>query len=161
MIFVLQNIRSAWNVGSIFRTADAVGAHIVCVGYTPRPIEPVLKLIKKTAIGAEKTVQWQSFETTEECVQALSVDKGYSHWAIEISSISSSLLEYISKNPIHDTEKLCIWFGNEIGGLDDEALSHCEKVLHLPMRGMKESLNVANTVTTVAYLIQYAAMRAE
>lgn len=161
MIFVLQNIRSAWNVGAIFRTADAVGAQVACVGYTPRPIEPTLKLIKKTAIGAEKTVEWKGFSTTTECFEEYSVEQGYEHWAIEINSVSKSLLEYLRTRKQLNTKKLCVWFGNEIAGLDEEALVGCNQIVHLPMKGMKESLNVANTVTSIAYLLEFASEQAK
>ena len=160
MIFVLQNIRSAWNVGSILRTADAVGAQVVCLGYTARPVEPALKLIKKTAIGAEKTVQWYSAATVEDVLQLFPKTQGYQHIAIEINDSSTSILEYFAVTQITDPSKLCLWLGNEIGGLDQQAVETCDHVLHLPMKGMKESLNVANTATAIAYLVEQAQLLA-
>lgn len=152
MIFILQNIRSAWNVGSIFRTADAVGGSVVCLGYTARPVEPALKLIKKTAIGAEQTVQWHSCESVDDVLRLFPKNKGYNHYAAEINETSESLLDHLATLPALDLGKVCIWLGNEIGGLDSVAISHCDYVTHLPMIGMKESLNVANTATTFGYL---------
>jgi 23S rRNA (guanosine2251-2'-O)-methyltransferase len=160
MIFVLQNIRSAWNVGSILRTADAVGAEVVCLGYTARPVEPALKLIKKTAIGAENTVKWHSCEDIQAVLAHFPVLQGYQHIAIEINDNSKSLLDYLAITKISDTSKICLWLGNEIGGLDAQAVEACTEILHLPMKGMKESLNVANTATTVAYLFEQAQLLA-
>lgn len=151
MIFILQNIRSAWNVGSIFRTADAVGGQVVCLGYTARPVEPAIKLIRKTAIGAEKTVKWYGMVSVNEVIEQFPhID--YQHFAIEINEQSENLLTYLSNHPVPNLDKVCLWLGNEIGGLDQSALNVCEHITHLPMKGLKESLNVANTATTVAYL---------
>ena len=149
MTFVLENVRSAWNVGAIFRTADAIGAKIILIGYTPKPIGPSLKLVKKTAIGAEETVFWEHFEHSSEVFE----NKKGLHIAIEISSKSKNIFNYLKNKPKSE-EEVFIWFGNEIHGVSSEALAGCKHELHLPMKGMKESLNVANCATTVGYLFE-------
>jgi len=150
--FVLNNIRSAWNVGSIFRTADAVGADIVLIGYTSKPVGKTEALIKKTAIGAEKTVKWQHFEHEQEALDAL---KNRLNVGIEITD-SSQLMYSFLKNPSFSAQQKidgCYWFGNEIHGLSPTLCADLDAVMHLPMNGMKESLNVANTACTIGYLV--------
>jgi len=152
MTFVLNNIRSAWNVGSIFRTADAVGADIVLIGYTPQPVGKTEALVKKTAIGAEKTVAWQHFTHEQEAIRHLT---DYIHIGIEITERSTDIYTFLQDNTITPQHKqsACYWFGNEIHGLSASICNQCTAVVHLPMLGMKESLNVANTVCTVGYLV--------
>lgn len=99
MTIVLWNIRSAWNVGSIIRSCDAVGADVILVGYTPRPEGLTLKAVVKTAIGAEKNVKWQAFEHYQEVLQAL---PNYQHWGIEINQQSQDILEFL------DESKACL-----------------------------------------------------
>ena len=152
MIFVLQNIRSAWNVGSIFRTADAIGGSVVCLGYTARPEGDYIKMIAKTAIGAEKTVDWKPATTTGDVMTLYPKESGFVHYAIEINDSSKDLLEFLKDQTGIDLNKTVLWLGNEIGGVDQLALEVCDHITHLPMVGLKESLNVANTATAVAYL---------
>ena len=152
MIFVLQNIRSAWNVGSIFRTADAVGAEIVCLGYTARPEGEYIKMIAKTAIGAEKTVSWKPASTIQDVMNLYPKESGFVHHAIEINDTSVDLLVFLKNTHSIDLGKTVLWLGNEIGGVDQLALEVCDHITHLPMIGLKESLNVANTATAIAYL---------
>jgi len=180
MTIVLVNVRSAWNVGSIMRTCDALGASLVLVGYTPKPVGASLKLIQKTAIGAEKTIIWQHFEHWNEVLTQLSTQL---HIAIEISATSRNVFEFfqawkqlvkassnleleLQDNPVFqglswekieilktvNLDQICLWFGNEIHGLEPSLCRQLDFELHLPMKGMKESLNVANTVCAVGYL---------
>jgi 23S rRNA (guanosine2251-2'-O)-methyltransferase len=152
MYFVLNNIRSAWNVGSIFRTADAVGAKIILIGYTPKPVGATLKQIVKTSIGAEKTVEWKHFDHWRDVLDAYPA-KNNSHLAIEISDNSQLIFDYLKTNTTKQEQFL--WFGNEISGLEKDLVSELKAELHLPMKGMKESLNVSSTVCTVAYLFEF------
>jgi 23S rRNA (guanosine2251-2'-O)-methyltransferase len=150
MIYVvLNNIRSAWNVGSIMRSCDALGYSLILIGYTPKPVGATKALIKKTAIGAEDTVTWHHFDHFQDVLQAFPVGN---HIGIEISNTSLGLFEYLTKYPPqHDTDYF-LWFGNEISGLEPELTTQLHHELHLPMLGTKESLNVATTVTAVGYL---------
>lgn len=95
LVFVLDHIRSAWNVGSIFRTADALGASLCLVGYTPKPVGKTLDLIKKTAIGAEKTVVWQHFDTAQELLNVYPSSQYLKHIGLEITSTSQDLFCFL------------------------------------------------------------------
>jgi len=148
---VLDNVRSGWNVGSIMRTCDALGADLILVGYTPLPVGKSLAVIKKTAIGAEKTVKWSSFSHFQEVLENY---PEANHLAIEINSNSQNLFNYGQQIKSLEGE-IFLWFGNEIHGLPDEFCSIAKEVLHLPMNGTKESLNVSSTVCAVGYLIRY------
>jgi 23S rRNA (guanosine2251-2'-O)-methyltransferase len=158
MIFVLNNIRSAWNVGSAFRTADCLGASLVLVGYTPRPVGSNIKLINKTAIGAENYVQWQEFELANEVFENLNNNV---HLAAEITNTSLDIFDFINKPDdqtlakIKQDKEVVIWFGNEISGVEPEVLTRCDKTLHLPMWGQKESLNIASSLAAFGYLIKF------
>ncbi|GAB4146498.1 MAG: hypothetical protein OHK0017_07050 [Patescibacteria group bacterium] len=157
MIFVLNNIRSAWNVGSAFRTADCLGAQLILCGYTPRPTDANLKLINKTAIGAEKWVKFESYKTFHEVFEKYPNDF---HVGAEIDETSTSVYDFITKEQgSADSEleqkELLIWFGNEIHGLEPDLMAQCNKVLHLPMWGKKESLNVSSSLAAMGYLMKY------
>jgi 23S rRNA (guanosine2251-2'-O)-methyltransferase len=152
MIFVLDNIRSAWNVGSAMRTADATGSEVIMVGYTSRPIGKTKALIQKTAIGAEETVTWSHFESPVEVFdtypQALFI-------AIEISNDSQSIFEFIKYTPKITDRQIILWFGNEIHGVSEQVMNQCHHTLHLPMKGSKESINVATCIAAASYLISF------
>jgi 23S rRNA (guanosine2251-2'-O)-methyltransferase len=156
MTVVLDNIRSAWNVGAIMRSCDAVGAELILLGYTPKPVGQTLNLIKKTAIGAENTVKWEHFEHYNELLDKYP-DKN--HFAIELSELSQNMFEYLNAPEIKENTALpevFLWFGNEIHGLEPALISRLGKSLFLPMQGTKESLNVASCVCTCAYLFKFA-----
>ena len=154
MTIILENIRSAWNVGSIFRTCDALGADLVLVGYTPCPTDKNLKLINKTAIGAENMVQWTHFDHSSEALESYSSG---CHIAIEINSTSKGIFEYLKfLKASPSTGEIYLWFGNEIHGVSQLVQERSNACLHLPMNGMKESLNVANCVCSVGYLFAFA-----
>jgi 23S rRNA (guanosine2251-2'-O)-methyltransferase len=149
---VLNNVRSAWNVGSIMRTCDALGFGLVLIGYTPRPLGPTLNLVKKTAIGAENTVPWKYFEHWRETLENLPGK----HYGIEICDFSQSIFTHISQMQADENnQRTYLWFGNEIHGLELDLLKEFEKVLHLPMLGMKESLNVSSCMCAVGYMWLY------
>jgi 23S rRNA (guanosine2251-2'-O)-methyltransferase len=147
--FVLNNIRSAWNVGAIMRTCDALGYGLILIGYTPKPIGETLPLIKKTAIGAELTVPWQHFDHANNLLHA---KPNANHIGIEISNTSQDIFEYLKLNPVKKNEDYYLWFGNEISGLEPALTKLLHSELHLPMNGKKESLNVANSTCAVGYL---------
>jgi 23S rRNA (guanosine2251-2'-O)-methyltransferase len=162
---VLENIRSAWNVGSIMRTCDAVGYKIIFVGYTPRPKNHTLALISKTAIGAQNTVPWEEFENSQDVFSKYQQDTNL-HIAIEISDTSQNIFDFFDdntqqnyKNTVTNTttniENLFLWFGNEIHGVTPSTQESCFKSIHLPMVGMKESLNVCSCMTAISYLFYY------
>ncbi len=139
-VLILDNIRSSHNVGSIFRTADALGiSKIYLVGYTPKPIDRfgrVAPEITKTALGAEKTIPWEAVASTEEIINILKKEK-FQIIALEQSSKSVDYKKVKIKN------RSVIILGNEVLGIDKKILSLCDIIAEIPMDGKKESLNVA------------------
>lgn len=134
IIAVLENVRSAYNVGSFFRTADAFLLEgIYLVGYTAFPPH---KEIKKTALGAEDTVHWKHFKTSAEALEDLR-SLGYSVYAIEQASGSHQLQHFESG------EKVAVVFGNEVTGVEQTTIEACDGCIEIPQLGMKHSLNVA------------------
>jgi len=140
VILVLHNIRSVYNVGSIFRTADAAGVEKVYLcGYTPAPLDRFgapRKDLAKVALGAEKTIPWVQVKTLASAIKQLKKEN-YLVAAVEQDKNSTPLFSY--KPP----KKLALVLGNEVRGLSKSSLKLCDVVLEIPMRGHKESLNVS------------------
>lgn len=139
-ILILPDIRSALNVGSIFRTADAVGVDkIYLVGCTPRPtdqFERIQKDIAKSALGAEKYIDWEYKKTLSSLIKDLK-KKGYEIVALEQSDNSIDYRKY------KKTAKMVLILGPEVDGLNKKTLGLCDKIIEIPMNGKKESLNVS------------------
>lgn len=141
---VLDRLRSAHNVGNIFRLADAVGAaEVVCCGYTAAPPHP--KLVK-TAMGADKTVPFRSFPTAAEALAEL---KNEGCHAVAVETVPNAVDAWGFEYP----EKLALVFGNEALGISEEALALCGSAVSLPMFGTKVSINVGNCAAAVLYMI--------
>jgi len=152
MIAVLHNIRSLHNVGSIFRTADAVGiSKIYLCGYTPAPFDEFglpRGPLAKTALGAERTVAWEKCASTPRLLDKLHAGR-YKIFAVEQSKKSVAYRRvHLSKKQLA-TAVLVV--GNEIKGLSPAVLARADKILEIPMFGKKESLNVAVAFGIVAY----------
>lgn len=147
---ILHNIRSAENVGSVFRTADALGVKkIYLTGYTPGPLDRFnrpLGKITKTALGAEKNIPWVYEKDFEVLALKLTQEK------ISLVSVEQNK-ESLDYKKFKLTKPTAFVFGNEVEGLDKKTLSWCEKIIEVPMRGTKESLNVAVTVGVVLYRV--------
>ena len=139
-ILILPDIRSAINVGAIFRTADAVGIDkIYLVGCTPRPTDQfgrIQKDIAKSALGAESWISWDYKKTLIPLIKNLKKD-GYEIVALEQDEKSIDYRKY--KKPT----KLAFILGPEVTGLDKKILNICDKIVEIPMYGKKESLNVS------------------
>lgn len=137
---ILHNIRSLHNVGSIFRTSDAVGVKkIYLTGYTPAPLDKFGKIrpeIHKTALGAEKTVEWQHCKNISALLNKFKKNKIYII-AVEQSEKSVNYKKFQPHFP------LAIILGNEVKGLSKAILAKCDKIIEIPMHGEKESLNVS------------------
>lgn len=134
LILVLPNIRSRFNVGSIFRTADAAGVEkILLTGITPTPPH---EKIAKVALGAEETVPWEYVKQTARALKSLRAD-GYHLVALEQSPRSIPYTAFVTK------PKTALILGNEVTGLPKRWLDLADTVIDLPMRGHKESLNVS------------------
>lgn len=147
-ILILDNIRSTHNVGSIFRTADAVGiSKIYLVGTTPDPIDRFGREqtdVAKTALGAEKNISWEHADTT------LGVLEKYpEYFKIALEQYADSK-DYKSVSP---REKNIVVLGPEVTGLPSEILEECDAVAEIPMAGEKESLNVS--VATGVFLFRF------
>ncbi|MGB3235079.1 MAG: RNA methyltransferase [Ferruginibacter sp.] len=144
VIAVLENIRSAYNVGSVFRTADAFLLQAVyIIGYTCRPPH---KEIKKTALGAEDTVTWHYFKTSAEAIEQLKIE-GYKVYAVE-QVVNSLKLNHIR---FSENEKVAMVFGNEVSGVEQSTISICDGCLEIPQMGMKHSLNIATAAGVVLW----------
>ena len=149
MHLLLDNIRSLYNVGSVFRTAEAIGVQkLHLCGMTATPNNPRLA---KTAIGAEKMLAWQYYNNAVEAGKKLRED-GFSLWAIEGGDKSTSLFE--AKRPQQD-DKIALVIGNELAGVDPEIMEVCEEILYIPMQGDKESLNLTVAFGIAAYFLRH------
>lgn len=141
---ILHNIRSAYNVGAIFRTADAAGvSKIYLGGYTPVPTS---QKVAKVALGAEKSVAWEKRFHTGRLVEELKL-KQIRVVALEQSKNSRDYRDFRSKFP------LAVLMGNEVKGLSPRILKRASSVWHIPMRGKKESLNVAAAAGIFIYKV--------
>ena len=163
MVILLHNIRSMHNVGSIFRTADAVDCEkIYLCGITPAPIDKYgrpRQQISKTALGAEKYVPWEAVKSTIRLIDKLKKD-GYLILAVEQSKNSIPYYEFnlpsIPSFPRRGRRggSIALVLGNEIKGLPRSVLYRADKILEIPMRGKKESLNVAVAFGIVVFHLQ-------
>ncbi|MCL5781777.1 MAG: TrmH family RNA methyltransferase [Patescibacteria group bacterium] len=145
IILLLDNIRSVHNVGSIFRTADTIGVNkIICVGTTPTPNDRFGRKRKdfaKVALGAEDMIAWEYLDQMKVVKRVVDMKKkGYEVVALEQAENSRDYKEVKIKGPT------IIILGNEVDGVSGELLEMCDIVAEIPMRGKKESLNVAISV---------------
>jgi tRNA G18 (ribose-2'-O)-methylase SpoU len=146
---LLDNIRSTYNVGAMFRTADGAGLrHLHLAGITPTPNHPK---IAKTALGAEAVVPWSAHPNGLEAALAMR-EAGYHVWALEGGPRAVSLFDAARRMP--DGPVLLV-VGNEIAGVDPMLLDECEQVLSIPMQGEKQSLNVAIAFGIAAYVLRH------
>jgi tRNA G18 (ribose-2'-O)-methylase SpoU len=144
VIVVLENIRSAYNVGSIFRTADAFLLESIYIcGYTAYPPH---KEIKKTALGADESVAWKHFKNIAEAIDEIKA-QGYKVYAVEQAEDSWKLGSFA----VADDEKIAVIFGNEVSGVEQSTIAHCDSVIEIPQAGMKHSLNVATAAGVVLW----------
>ncbi len=142
LYFVLENIRSAFNVGSIFRLADCLGVQkIYLCGYTATPAQEALQ---KTSLGTLGNTEWVHFEHLSEALQDLR-QKNIPVMALETAQNSTSLFEIQFQGPT------ALLVGNERFGIEPATLAQCEKVIAIPMFGAKNSLNVSNALSMAAY----------
>jgi len=143
-VAVLDNIRSLHNVGAIFRTADAAGVNkLYLCGMTGAPPRHE---IRKAALGAEETVPWEYFSQTSETLVKLK-SAGYFLLALESAPASMDYRRVTYQFP------LALVIGHEFNGVAPETLQQCDAVISLPMRGKKDSLNVAVAFGIAAYEI--------
>ena len=152
---VVVDVRSAYNIGSIFRSCDGFGAELFLVGICPRPMYdddnrlPYIskkshKEIAKTALGAEQTVQWRYADTLLECMNVLKKED-YKMIAIEQTSNSKPLKSLKIK------QNTALVVGREVEGLSLVEIGLCDDAYEIPMTGKKESFNVAVTAGVALY----------
>ena len=146
VIAVLENVRSAYNVGSVFRTADAFLLEAVyLIGYTAVPPH---KEIKKTALGAEDTVSFLYYKDCSEAIVALRAS-GYKVYAAEqvVNSLQLQLTDF------RKDERIAIIFGNEVSGVEPATIQECDGCIEIPQFGTKHSLNIATAAGVVLWEI--------
>lgn len=145
LVGILENVRSLWNVGSIFRSSDGAGVQrLVLCGFTAHPPR---KEITKTALGAEEHVAWEYWSKAAQACEALRRE-GYQVLALETGPASEPLEQIELRRPV------AFVVGHEIEGVTEATRMACDATVHLPMHGMKESLNVAVAFGVAAYTLQ-------
>ncbi len=143
-VLLLDRIRSMHNVGSIFRTCDGAGvSKLVITGYTATPPR---KEISKTALDADQVVPWEYISDPLEAISRLR-DEGYTIVAVEKNASSKDMREV----SFLEKENVCFILGNEVDGVSDMILDVVDHTIHLPMLGLKESLNVSVCAGALLY----------
>lgn len=145
LVVVLDDVRSMYNVGSVFRTSDAfrVAAIHLC-GITAQPPHAE---IHKTALGAEDSVEWEYFPSAKDSVRALQ-EQGFKVFAVEQAE-GSTMLQNLSLG--NDKGKYAIVMGNEVKGVNQEVVDMCDGCIEIPQFGTKHSLNVSTTAGIVIW----------
>lgn len=142
VVGVVENVRSLWNVGAIFRSADGAGIHrLVLCGFTAHPPRDE---ISKTALGAEDTVPWEFWSDGVEACESLR-DEGFQVLALETGPASRPLDACDLRAPV------AFVVGHEVEGIREATRMACDGTVHLPMFGAKQSLNVAVAFAVTAY----------
>lgn len=144
VIVVLENIRSAYNVGSVFRTADAFLLEaIYTTGYTAHPPH---KQISKTALGADESVDTRHFASAAEAIAHL---KANNYRVLAVEQAEGSLL--LNRFEPGAEDKVAIVFGNEVSGVEQETILLCDGCIEIPQLGMKHSINIATAAGIVLW----------
>lgn len=140
---MLHNIRSLYNVGSLFRTSDSANVNeLILCGFTPHPPR---KEIEKTALGAVDSVKWKYFEDIKDAIKEQKA-KGVKVIALELTDKKRDYTS-LEKNDY----PLCLVLGNELVGIDDDILELCDDAVEIPMFGVKHSLNVSVSAGIAVY----------
>ena len=134
-IVVLENIRSAYNVGNVIRTADSLWWEVWLTGYTPSPLDN--PKVKKTSLWAEENVGLRQFDYTEDVIEECK-RLNISYIAAEITPTATSLADF----SVDFSWDIAIIFWNEVEGVLPQTLQNVEKVVYIPMQWIKESMNI-------------------
>lgn len=146
---LLDNIRSAWNVGSIFRSADGFGfLHAYLCGITP---SPETEAVAKTSLGAEDSVAWSYHKDALKLVRGLK-KQGFTILALE-EDVRAVSIRNVDRNLKQKSRDTVLILGNEVTGVDPELLDLCDKILYIPMYGEKKSFNVAMAFSIAAFAL--------
>lgn len=160
LVLIAHNLRSAHNVGSLLRTADGLGVQeVFLTGYTPYPLQAgdsrlphlaqkIDKQIAKTALGAEKTVQWQHQTNIKSVLEHLQ-RQDFAIAALEQAPDAIALPKFAPP------DKLALIVGREVEGIEPEILDLCDLILEIPMLGKKESFNVAQAAAMALYHLRF------
>jgi tRNA G18 (ribose-2'-O)-methylase SpoU len=151
MAVLLDNIRSAWNVGSILRSADGFGfGHAYLCGITPTPEN---EAVTKTSLGAENSVAWWYHKDAVKLVKGLKKE-GHIIQALEEHERAIDIRDAAaSESPSRPANNSVLIVGNEITGVDPQLIDLCDRVFHIPMLGEKRSFNVAIAFGIAAYTL--------
>ncbi len=157
---LLPDIRSAYNVGSIFRSADCFGiGKIFLSGTTPAPVDRfgrsnsgAQKEISKTALGAEQNIPWEYTEDISGLIKKMKKEK-FTIVCIEQDKKSISLENFLKIKKDEKIENIILVFGNEVEGIDKNILKKCDYIVEIPMQGKKESLNVSVCAGLIMYVL--------
>ncbi len=144
LVVVLDDVRSMYNIGSVFRTCDAfrVEAVYLCgICQTPPSVE-----IHKTALGAEESVSWKYFQTAMEAVTELK-NNGYTVFSVEQVEHSTKLQSFVPQRGL----KYAVVLGNEVKGVHQEVVDASDGCLEIPQLGTKHSMNVSVTAGIIIY----------
>lgn len=145
---LLDNIRSAWNVGSIFRSADGFGfSHAYLCGITPTPENDA---VQKTSLGADDSVTWSHHKDAVKLIKGLKVE-GWKVFALEEDARATEV-SHLTNSRFPNNVVLIV--GNEVTGVDPDLLDLCDKIFYIPMHGAKKSFNVAIAFGIAAYELQ-------
>lgn len=146
---LLDNIRSIYNVGAMLRTADGAGLHrLHLCGITATPDHPK---VAKTALGAQDAVPWMYYLNAVDAAEWLLQD-GYELWGLESGPSAKPLFSVTAGAGL---KQVVLVVGNELAGIDPDLLSRCNRVLSIPMHGVKASLNAAVAFGIAAYYMRY------
>lgn len=153
---ILPDIRSAYNVGSLFRSADGAGVeHIYLCGHTPRPIDRFGRKrndIHKTSLGASESVAWSYHAHASDVIESLQKEGVY----IVCVEQGEGAVEYTALTIPEKYTKVALVVGNEVNGVPEELRNMCDKVVYIPMHGEKESLNVSVAGAILLYHLRAA-----
>lgn len=161
LVLIAHNVRSCHNVGSLLRTADGLGVNkVYLTGYTPYPTQKgdkrlphlsakIQKQIDKTALGADKTVEWEHQSDIFALIKDLKRQE-YTLTALEQADNSIALNQYKPES------KTALIVGREVEGIEPEVLEIVDKILEIPMFGQKESFNVAQAAAMALYKLTFS-----
>lgn len=148
LVVLVDNVRSAWNVGSILRSADGFGfSHAYLCGITPTPEQ---EAVQKTSLGAEEFVTWSHHKDAVKLIKGLRLE-GWKIVGLEEDKRAISLKKF--SESIHQQPTVLI-IGNEVTGVDPGLLKLCDEILYIPMHGQKRSFNVAVAFGVAAYALR-------
>ena len=148
VIVILDNVRSMENVGSAFRTCDAFAVEeLILCGITPKPPH---RQIHRTALGATESVNWSYYENTVDYLKTLDENCTLNYTIIGVEQVENAV--YLNDwKEIKDDKKLCFIFGNEVNGVEQNTLNHCNFCIEIPQWGTKHSLNISVSMGIVLW----------